>query len=182
MFVFSTYLPVFLLKFRLGELIGCGIKQRHSAYFWRPHYPKKEIPEKTWWWHHHNVFSNISCFRGSGVHKKYAVWVLVGCGIKFRIQRALPLKIWVKTQRDMSKIRTKKVVFFYDKYVNSTIMVDSLSWNSIGSWIPTHNNLLSAHFLIRPILDPKFPLIFIVCAQKSKLFINIFNSRLLTLH
>ena len=25
-FVFSTYLPVFLLKFRLGELVGCGIK------------------------------------------------------------------------------------------------------------------------------------------------------------
>ena len=25
-FVFSTYIPVFLLKFRLGELIGCGIK------------------------------------------------------------------------------------------------------------------------------------------------------------
>ena len=24
-FVFSTYLPVFLLKFRLGELVGCGI-------------------------------------------------------------------------------------------------------------------------------------------------------------
>ena len=26
LFVFSTYLPVFLLKFRLGELVGCGIK------------------------------------------------------------------------------------------------------------------------------------------------------------
>ena len=25
----------------------------------------------------------------------------------------------------MSKIQTKKIVFFYDKYVNSTIMVDS---------------------------------------------------------
>ena len=28
LFVFSTYLPVFLLKFRLGELVGCGIKSR----------------------------------------------------------------------------------------------------------------------------------------------------------
>ena len=28
----------------------------------------------------------------------------------------------------MSKIRRKKVVFFYDKYVNSTIMVDSFYW------------------------------------------------------
>ena len=26
LFVFSTYLPVFLLKFRLGELVGWGIK------------------------------------------------------------------------------------------------------------------------------------------------------------
>ena len=26
LFVFSTYLPVFLLKFQSGELIGCGIK------------------------------------------------------------------------------------------------------------------------------------------------------------
>ena len=36
---------------------------------------------------------------------------------------------------DMSKIRTKKVVFFNDKYVNSTIMVDLFYWHSIGSWI-----------------------------------------------
>ena len=26
LFVFSTYLPVILLKFRLGEIIGCNIK------------------------------------------------------------------------------------------------------------------------------------------------------------
>ena len=25
LFVFSTYLPVFLLKFRSGDLVGCGI-------------------------------------------------------------------------------------------------------------------------------------------------------------
>ena len=56
--------------------------------------------KKTWWWH-------------SGVLKKYAVWVLVGCGIKFRIQRALPIEIWVKTQGDMLKIRTQKVVFSF---------------------------------------------------------------------
>ena len=47
LFVFSTYLPVFLLKFRLGELIGCGIKfriqrvpTRHT--FDLPHYPKNK--------------------------------------------------------------------------------------------------------------------------------------------
>ena len=37
-------------------------------------------------------------------------------------------------------------------------MVDSFYWNSIGYWIPTHRNLLLAHFLIRPILYPKFHL------------------------
>ena len=52
----------------------------------------------------------------------------------------------------------QKSSYFYDKYVNSTIMVDPIYWNSIGSWIPTHKNLLLARFLIRPILDPKFPL------------------------
>ena len=85
----------------------------HTAYFWRTLLTQKqELPEKTWWWHHHHVFSGISCFWGSGVHQKYAVWVLVGCRIKLRIQRALPIEIWVKTQGDMSKIQTKKVVFF----------------------------------------------------------------------
>ena len=85
-----------------------------TAYFWRTPLPQKqEIPEKTWWWHHHHVFSGISCFWGSGVRQKYAVWVLVGCGIKFCIQQALPIEIWVKTQGDMSKIRTQKVVFFF---------------------------------------------------------------------
>ena len=53
----------------------------------------------------------------------------------------------------------KKSSFFNDKYGKSAIMVESFYWNSIGSWIPTHKNLLLDRFLIRPILDPKFPLI-----------------------
>ena len=86
----------------------------HTTYFLRTSIPQKqEIHEKMWWWHHHHIFLGISCFWGSGVCQKYAVWVLVGCRIKFRIQRALPIEIWVKTQWDMSKIRTKKVVFFF---------------------------------------------------------------------
>ena len=47
LFVFLTYLPVFLLKFRSGELVGCGIKfriqrvpTRHT--FDRPRYPKNK--------------------------------------------------------------------------------------------------------------------------------------------
>ena len=81
LFVFSTYLSVFLLKFQPEELPGCEIKlciqwvptrhtfdrplypknnkylkivmmSTHSTYSWRTSLPQKqEIPEKTWWWH-----------------------------------------------------------------------------------------------------------------------------------
>ena len=139
LFVFLTYLPMFLLKFRSGELIGClHPTSTHLAYFWWTLIPRKqEIPDKC----DDDItimFFRYLFFWGSGVHQKYTLWVLVGCRIKFRIQWALLLRIWVKTQGDMSKIRTKKVVLFYDKYVNSIIMSDSFYWNSIGSWIPTH--------------------------------------------
>ena len=116
-----------------------------------------------WWWCHHHIFLGISCFWGSRVYQKYAVWVLVGCGIKFHIQRALPPGIWVKTQGDMSKIRTKKVILFYDKYVDSTIMVDSFYWNS------NSQKLLLERFLIRPILDPKFPLMILLTAITNRI-------------
>ena len=91
-------------------------------------------------------FSSTYCFWGSGFHQKYVASVLIGCGIKFHIQQALSLRIWVKTQGDRSKIRTKEVVLFYNKYVNSTIMVDSFYWNSIGSWIPTHQEIMVGSF------------------------------------
>ena len=86
----------------------------HSTYFWQTLLPQKQgIPEKMWWWCHHHIFSSISYFSGSGVCQKYAMWVLVGCRIKFYIQRALPIKIWVKTQGDMSKNTNKKSSFFH---------------------------------------------------------------------
>ena len=118
MFVFSTYLPVFLLKFQVRALSGCRIKfciqlvpTRHTFDGPRYHKNKKYLKKCD-----DDViitfFSGISCFWGSGVRQKYAVWVFVGCGIKFLIQRALPIEIWVKKQGDMLKIRTQKVVFF----------------------------------------------------------------------
>ena len=151
-FAFSTYLSVFLLKFWSGELVGCRIwfhvqRVPSCILLTNPATPKTRNTWKTWWWCHHHVFSGISCFWGSGVCQNYAVWVLVGCVTKFHIQRSLSPEIWVKTQGDMSKIRTKKVICFYDKYVNSTIMVDSFYWNSIGSWIPAHKNLFWHIFL-----------------------------------
>ena len=110
MFVFSTYLLMFLLNFQSRELVGCGIEfhiqrvpTRHT--FDGPRYPKnKKYPKNV-------MMTSSSCFLGSGVHKKYLVWVLIGCGIKFHIQRAFPIKIWVKKRGHMLKIQTKKVVF-----------------------------------------------------------------------
>ena len=78
---------MFLLKFRSGELIGCKIKFRiQRVLTWHtfdgPRYPKNKKYLKTC---DDDViimfFSGISCFWGSGVHQKYAEWVLVGCGI-----------------------------------------------------------------------------------------------------
>ena len=117
MFVFSTYLPIFLLKFRSRELIGCKIKfriQRVPTWhtFDGPLYPKnKKFWKKTWWWCHHHIFSGISCFWCNGVHQKYAVWVLVGCETKFCIQRALPLGIWVKNTGRYAENMNKKSSF-----------------------------------------------------------------------
>ena len=84
LFVFSTYLPMFLLKFRLGELVGCKIKlciQRVPTMhtFDGPYYTRNKKYLKKCGDHH--VFSGISCFWGSGVHQKYVEWVLFGCGI-----------------------------------------------------------------------------------------------------
>ena len=47
LFVFSTYLPMFLLKFLSGELVGCGIKFRIQRVpirhtFEGPHCPKNK--------------------------------------------------------------------------------------------------------------------------------------------
>ena len=91
LFVFSTYLPVFLLKFRSGELVGCIIKlciqrvpTRHT--FDGTCYPKNKKYLKKWnddviipffQVCHHSIFSGISCFWGSGVRQKYAKWVLI---------------------------------------------------------------------------------------------------------
>ena len=86
-FVFSTYLPMFLLTFRSGELIRCIIKfciQRVPTWhtFDRLRYPKnKKYLKKRDDDIIITFFPGISCFWGSGVRQKYTEWVLVGCGI-----------------------------------------------------------------------------------------------------
>ena len=105
LFVFSTYIPVFLLKLWSGEPVGC------------------------------------------------IIW--------FRIQWALPIEIWVKTQGDMFKIRTKKVVFFWQ-----ICQFNHYGWLILLEfyWFVNSNSqeLIVACFLIRPILDPKFTLMEVV--------------------
>ena len=86
LFIFSTYLPAFLLKFRSRELIGCRIKfhiQRVSTrhIFDGPRYPKNKKYLKKWNDDIIIPFSGISCFWGSRVCQKYDEWVLIGCGI-----------------------------------------------------------------------------------------------------
>ena len=65
LFVFSTYLPMFLLKFGLRDLVGCKTKfriqwvpTRHT--FDGPRYPQnKKYLKKMWWWHHRHVFFHV---------------------------------------------------------------------------------------------------------------------------
>ena len=106
--------------------------------------PKQEIPENTWWWCHHHSFSGISYFWGSRVCQKYVVWVRVGCGIKFHIQRVPTrhsfdaprypknkkyLKKWnddVSPNRNLSKntgryvenTNTKSILFLFSSKIN----------------------------------------------------------------
>ena len=99
LFVFSTYLPLFLLKFQAGELVGCGI-QFHIQRVPKLHsfdgslYPKNKKRLKKCDADIIIAFLlGISYFWGRGVHQKYAVWVLIGCGIILHIQRSLPFEI-----------------------------------------------------------------------------------------
>ena len=79
LFVFSTYLPVFLLKFWSGDLVGCGIWfpiQRVPTLhtFDGPCYPKnKKYLKKMWWWCHHHIFQVFLVFWVAGSSK--VCWV-----------------------------------------------------------------------------------------------------------
>ena len=125
LFVFSTYLPVFLLKFQAGELIGCGIWFRNQRVptlhtFDRPRYPKNKKYLKNMMMTSSSCFSGISCFWGSEARQKYAMWILVGREIKFHIQWALPLRIRVKnTGRYVKNMNTKSSFFHSSSKINN---------------------------------------------------------------
>ena len=127
-FVFLTYLPVFFSIFDWETLLDAIFDSASNEY---PHCILLTDPLPQNWEIIITFFQVFLIFGVAGFVKS------MQCGYSLD-QRDLPLEIWVKIRGDMSKIRTKKVVFFYDNYFNSTIMVDSFYWNSIGSWIPTH--------------------------------------------
>ena len=133
-----------LLKFQVGIVFGWGIQfciQSVPTYFWWTLLHEKwEILEKMWCRHQHPFFSCISHFLWSGIHQKYAKWVLVGCRTEFPIQWILPLKILVKPHGE----KLKKNFFFtlhfftflpsYSKNGDSSPMVDIITLNTIGSY------------------------------------------------
>ena len=66
----------------------------HTTYFGRTPLPQKqEIPKKCDDDVIITFFQVLIVFGVEGVRQKYALWLRVGCEIKFRIQRALPIKI-----------------------------------------------------------------------------------------
>ena len=152
LFVFSTYLPVFLFKFWAGDLVGCVIQFRIQRVptlhtFDGPRYPKNK-----------KYLKNVMMTSSSHFFKYFLFLGYRGtlkvCNVGTRWMWNQILHPTSSPDRNLSKNTmryvenmNKKVVFFNDKYVNSTIMVDLFYWNSIGSWIPTHRNLFWHVFL-----------------------------------
>ena len=58
---------------------------------------------------------SISCFWGSEVHQKYAMWVLVGRIIIFRIQQATYAQNLSKNTGRYAGNTNKKIVFYMTK-------------------------------------------------------------------
>ena len=110
----------------------------HTAYFYGPCYPKNKKFLKNVMMTSSSRFLGISYFWGRGVRQKYALWVLVGSRIKLHIQKALPSEIWVNTQGDMSKIRTKKVVLFMipiPKFIFKNCLIGAPFLNFKAFWL-----------------------------------------------
>ena len=113
--VFSTYIPMVLLTFRVGVTIGCKNliphpRSTHVAYFWWTLlYEKWEIHKKALL---QSRFSCIYPFSCSRAYLKYSIWVLFGCGIKFCIQQMFLLEIWVNPKWDKLKLRFEKEIVF----------------------------------------------------------------------
>ena len=136
MFVFSTYLTVFLLKFWSREIPGCEIKfsiqrvpTRHT--FNGPLYPKNKKYLKK---HDDDFiitfFQVFLVFGVAGSIKSNAEWVLVGCGI---YPSSSPDWNLIKDTTRYVENTNKKVVFFFASKINKYYFIiflrPILSWN-----------------------------------------------------
>ena len=119
LFVFLTYLHVFLLKFRSGELVRCGIKfpiqrvpTRHT--FDRPRYPQnKKYLKKTWRWQR---FFRYFLFLGQrGPSKVCRVGTCWMRNLILHPMSSLDRNLIKNTWRYV-KNTNKKSSFFYDTY------------------------------------------------------------------
>ena len=113
LFVFSTYLSMFLLKFRSRELPGCKIKFYIQWVPTRNTFGGPRYPQNKKYLRKHDddvithVFSGISCFWGSGVCQKYAEWVLVMSSPDWNLSKNMERYV---------ENTNKKKFFFYDTY------------------------------------------------------------------
>ena len=108
------YLPVFLLKFQLGELVGCGIKFRIQRVptqhtFDKPRYPKNK---------NHHVFQIFLVFGVAGSIKSMPSGYSWDAEFNSASNELFRLKFLVKTRGDLSKIETKVVFFFSSSKIN----------------------------------------------------------------
>ena len=112
------------------------------------------------WWCHHHIFSGINCFWGRRGPSKVCSVVTRWMRNQIPYPTSSPNQNLSKNTGIYVENTNKKSSFFNDKYVNSTIMVLILCK---FYWFLNSNSqkLILARFLIRPILDPKFPLMII---------------------
>ena len=183
LFISSTYLPLFLLKFWAGGLIGCGIKFHiqwvptlHTCD--EPGYPKKNT-WKMWWWHHHHFFQVFLIFGVAGSIKS------MQCGY------SLDVELNSDPTSSLAQNLSKNI----GRYVENTnkkssfILWQICQFNHYGwlillkfYWFLNSNsqNLFLARFFIRPILDPKFPLMHL--AEYARSMYSLPSSLLIRLH
>ena len=123
-FVFSTYLPVFLLKFRSGELVGCGIWfciQRVPTLhdFDGSCYPKNKKYLKK---HHDDVilmfFQSFLVFGVAGSVKSMDCGYSLDVELNYASNNLLHSKFEYKHREICQKYEQKSRFFFYSSKIN----------------------------------------------------------------
>ena len=95
-------------NFEFGDFLIQPIPTLHTSEV--PTTPKNENFNKKMYT---NIFYWNFHFLVSWISHKYAMWVWLGRRIKLCIQWVPKLEIWVNREGDMSKIRSRKITFFF---------------------------------------------------------------------